>query len=339
MKYLIYLCLIGFLFGCTATGTQTVEPSPTPIPCLGFTLAEGITCNQLDESNAVVQSASDNPVTIANGDFTITIRGTVQLRRFADRFIINALEGSTVVSVSERTRVLRGRQYLELQIVDEQVQPPEGGAEALDDEQLTAIAIEMTPRAEETDTAEESTSEATEAADTTVEAEATDEDKPEEATEAIRATATRPVNVRANINQDCEPRRDWDITYTVRQGDVLEFIARDFGSTVPEMAEANCLVNAGVLVIGQALRVPHERPTLTPGVVVFYADAETLTLGACTTLRWDVFNADAVYFNDELTTLTNTRHVCPETSTTYDLRIVYRDDSETNREVTITVNQ
>src|SRR5687768_11777321 len=130
MKYIIYLCLIGFLFGCNAAGTPTFEPSPIPIPCLGFTLAEGITCTQLDETNAVVQSASDNPVTIADGDFTITIRGTVQLRRFSDRFVVNALEGSTVVSVSERTRVLRGRQQLELQIVDGQVQPPEGGAES-----------------------------------------------------------------------------------------------------------------------------------------------------------------------------------------------------------------
>jgi LysM repeat protein len=338
MKYVIYLCLLGFLFGCTAAGTPTVEPSPTPIPCLGFTLPEGITCTQLDETNAVVQSASDNPVTIAAGDFTITIRGTVQLRRFSDRFVVNALEGSTVVSVSERTRVLRGRQQLELQIVDGQVQPPEGGAESLDDEQLTAIAIEMTPRPQSTDAVAESTSEATEESDTI--AESADEDEAgDEATETVSATATRPVNVRGNIDEDCEPRRDWDITYTVQRGDVLEFIARDFASSVQDLASANCLVNAGVLVIGQTLRVPRERPTLTPGVIVFYADAETLTLGACTTVRWDVFNADAVYLNNELTTSTNTRHVCPETSATYTLRIVYRDDSETSREVSITVNQ
>src|SRR5262245_56119152 len=131
MKRVIYLCLIGFLFGCNPAGTPTAEPSPTPILCLSFVLPEDITCTELDETNAVLQSASDNPVTISDGAFTITIRGTVQIRRFSDHFIINALEGSTVVSVDERTRVLRGGQRLELQIVDGQVQPPEGGAESL----------------------------------------------------------------------------------------------------------------------------------------------------------------------------------------------------------------
>jgi LysM repeat protein len=340
MKRVIYLCLIGFLFGCNAEATPTVVPSLTPMMCLGFTLPEDISCTELDETNAVLQSASENPVTISDGTFTITIRGTVQLRRFSDRFLVNALEGSTVVSVSERTRVLRGQQRLELQIVDGQVQPPEGGAESLADDELTAIAVEMTPHPEATDAVVDSTSEVTEDADNAVDTPDSDENEPEdETTEVVQVTATRQVNVRANISADCEPRSDWNNTYTVQRGDVLELVARDFGSTVQDMALANCLANPGVLAIGQILRVPGERPTLTPSAIAFNADATTLAAGDCTTLRWDVFNVEAVYINDEQTTSTNIRRVCPETTTTYTLRVVYRDDSEINREVTITVNQ
>lgn len=340
MKYVIYFCLIGLLFGCSAATTPTAEPSATPILCLGFALPEDINCNELDETNTVLQSGGDNPVTISDGAFTITIRGTVQLRRFSDRFVVNALEGSTVVSVSERTRVLRGGQRLELQIVDGQVQPPEGGAESLADDELTAIAIEMTPHPQETDADVESTSAVIEDAGSVVETPDSEEDETEvEPTEEVEVTATRQVNVQANISADCEPRSDWAATYTVQRGDVLELIARDFGSTVRDIALANCLANPGYLAIGQILRVPGERPTLTPSAIAFNADSTTLAAGDCTTLRWDVFNVEAVYINDEQTTSNNIRRVCPEATTTYTLRIVYRDDSETSREITITVNQ
>lgn len=347
MKWLICFFLIGLLFGCNGSSEPTVIPSPTAVMCLGFVLDDNLTCTVVDETNVFLQSSSNDPVTIGDGNFTISIRGMAQLRRSSDRFVVNALEGSTVVTIQERTRVLRGGQTLELQIVDDEVQPPAGVAEPISDDNLTQIAIDRTPRPEETDAPNaEATAEMAEDADieSVVSDDESDESSSDTAEEVedettVRATATSIVDLQSNIDEDCEPRRGWNTTYTVVAGDVMEFIARDFGTTVQEMAIANCISNPSILIIGQVLRVPHERPTLTPSPIAFRADETTLTIGDCTVLRWDAFDAASVYLDEAQTTTTNVQRVCPVSTTTYTLRVIYRGDSETSREIRITVNQ
>ena len=344
MKRLIYLLLIALIAGCNALAQPTVIPSPTTAMCLNFVLVDNITCMVVDDTTVFLQSSTDDAITIADGEFTISLRGVAQLQRLPDRLVINALEGSTIVSVAQRTRVLSGRQTITLPLVEGTVQAPEDSAAPIADDDLTQIAIDRIPRATATLSVAESTSEATEDAEVAADAQTnaasdnTDEPESEDATARPTATATRVVNVRNNIDADCELRRSWDTTYTVVAGDVLEFIARDFGTTVQEMALANCLSNPGFLTVGQVLRVPRERPTLTPGAILFRADATELSNGDCTVLRWDIYNVDEVYIDGEQTTATNVRRVCPESTTTYNLRVVYRDDSETTREITITVN-
>lgn len=63
------------------------------------------------------------------------------------------------------------------------------------------------------------------------------------------------VNVTFQAN--CAPREDWTTTYTVAAGDTLFSIAQQVGSTVAELAQANCLTNASVIVVGQQIRVPN----------------------------------------------------------------------------------
>jgi LysM repeat protein len=63
------------------------------------------------------------------------------------------------------------------------------------------------------------------------------------------------VNVTFQAN--CSPRTDWTTTYSVAAGDTLFSIAQQVGSTVTELARANCLTNASVIVVGQQLRVPN----------------------------------------------------------------------------------
>ncbi|MDQ7024591.1 MAG: LysM domain-containing protein [Anaerolineae bacterium] len=352
MKQLIYLSLIGLLFGCSAASQPTVIPSPTAALCLGFVLDDNLTCTVVDEGNVFLQSTSSDSVTISDDDFTISIRGLVQLRRFSDRFVINALEGNTVVTIQERTHVLRSGQTLTLQIIDDEVQAPDGIAEQISADNLTQIASDRIPRPEETDAPnEEASAEMTEevatesvVSDDDSEGALSDTDDTENVDDEnddgeaiVRATASNIRNLGSNIDEDCEPRRAWNTRYTVVAGDVMEFIARDFGTTVREMAQANCIINPSVLVIGQVLRVPRERATLTSSPTAFRADETTLTVGECTVLRWDAFDAQSVYLDDEQTT-TNTQRICPEATTTYTLRVVYRDDSETSREIRITVN-
>ncbi len=64
----------------------------------------------------------------------------------------------------------------------------------------------------------------------------------------------------------CTPRADWP-SIIFGQGDTLFVIAQLVGSSVDELARANCLASANDLVAGQQLRVPRippAAPTVTP---------------------------------------------------------------------------
>lgn len=54
----------------------------------------------------------------------------------------------------------------------------------------------------------------------------------------------------------CRRRDDWQRRYTVQPGDVLVNIAQRFNTTVPEIAEANCLPDVNLISVGMELRVP-----------------------------------------------------------------------------------
>lgn len=63
------------------------------------------------------------------------------------------------------------------------------------------------------------------------------------------ATHTPPVNA-------CNPRTVWQV-YRVIAGDTLARIASRTGSTVAELAQANCLIDANRIEVGQQLYVPQ----------------------------------------------------------------------------------
>lgn len=64
-------------------------------------------------------------------------------------------------------------------------------------------------------------------------------------------------------NPDCPPPAGWQ-PYTVRSGDFLSIIARNFGSTTREIIAANCLTNPDNILVGQTLYVPPPVATNTP---------------------------------------------------------------------------
>src|SRR5690606_23079148 len=81
----------------------------------------------------------------------------------------------------------------------------------------------------------------------------------------IYALATSPADgsvlafdqVNVTFQANCTPRTDWTTFYSVAPGDNLFSIAQQVGSTITELAQANCLTNASVIVVGQQLRVPN----------------------------------------------------------------------------------
>jgi hypothetical protein len=82
------------------------------------------------------------------------------------------------------------------------------------------------------------------------------------------------------------------------------------------------------------------RPTDTPWPPVqvdFRADDTSLVQGECTTLRWDVEYATAVFLNGGGVPGHGTQEVCPDSTTTYNLR-VEAPSGDVDRSVTINVS-
>ncbi|WP_238625528.1 LysM peptidoglycan-binding domain-containing protein [Aggregatilinea lenta] len=61
---------------------------------------------------------------------------------------------------------------------------------------------------------------------------------------------------------NCTPQTGWAV-YTVAAGDTLGVIAAVTGSTVAQLASANCLTNTELIYVGQQLRVPQAPPVAT----------------------------------------------------------------------------
>jgi LysM repeat protein len=64
----------------------------------------------------------------------------------------------------------------------------------------------------------------------------------------------------------CEPRTDWKLTYTVQFDDALSTIADRYGTWVDDLAEANCITDKNLIVVGQVLRVPGDVQPQQPEV-------------------------------------------------------------------------
>lgn len=64
----------------------------------------------------------------------------------------------------------------------------------------------------------------------------------------------------------CEPREDWQLTYTVQFDDALATIAEKYGTTMFDLARGNCLENMDLIVVGQVLRVPGDAPPVQAAV-------------------------------------------------------------------------
>lgn len=73
-----------------------------------------------------------------------------------------------------------------------------------------------------------------------------------------------------------------------------------------------------------------------PVQVDFRVDRNNLTAGECTTLRWDVENATAVYLNGVGVAGHSTQNICPTSTTTYNLR-VEAPSGNVDRSVTVNV--
>ncbi|HFE66842.1 MAG TPA: META domain-containing protein [Chloroflexi bacterium] len=89
---------------------------------------------------------------------------------------------------------------------------------------------------------------------------------------------------------------------------------------------------------------PTPLPTAVPSIN-FWADRTTINQGECTAIRWDVKNIQAVWvypqganYLDFPVTGQGGQQICPNTTTTYEMKVQKTDGSFETRQVTITVN-
>jgi heat shock protein HslJ len=89
------------------------------------------------------------------------------------------------------------------------------------------------------------------------------------------------------------------------------------------------------------------RPSATPEAQIsFWADRTTINQGECTRIYWHVENVEGVWvypqgerFDRFPRTGQDSERVCPNSTTTYEMRVLMRDGSIVFRQVTINVNQ
>ena len=77
-------------------------------------------------------------------------------------------------------------------------------------------------------------------------------------------------------------------------------------------------------------------PTPTP-YVMFQADQEDLSAGTCTTLRWRVEYVYEAYLDGQLVPSSDTMTVCPCEDETHTLRVIYKDDTEEDFNIALSV--
>jgi heat shock protein HslJ len=91
---------------------------------------------------------------------------------------------------------------------------------------------------------------------------------------------------------------------------------------------------------------PTPPPTATPvPSLAFWADTTTINQGQCATLSWNVQNIQAVWvypvgqnYSNFPVTGQGSQQVCPQQTTTYEMRVLLRDNSVTSQQITIQVN-
>ncbi|MCL4879273.1 MAG: LysM peptidoglycan-binding domain-containing protein [Anaerolineae bacterium] len=74
---------------------------------------------------------------------------------------------------------------------------------------------------------------------------------------------TPTVVVVPTVPPDCTVRTDWP-EYRVAAGDTLSGIATRTGSTIQQLAQANCLADVNAIRVGQVLRVPRIPAVVAP---------------------------------------------------------------------------
>ena len=287
------------LSGCRQTSFE-----PKPLICGEYKI---ITTTQPNciilDTGVVVQTPLNQQTQLIIENVELTIKGTTYIQVSNNNFEIIILEGTTIIGIENTIRTLKQFQQVSLDenLIMSRIMP------------LKLIEI-----------AELSL------------------DELQRPIELPSPTPTLEIIYTAIPN--CPRPEDWTEQYQVQSGDTLTKIAQRLEVTLEALQTNNCINNPNNLQIEQILWIPQDtnislqpNVTYTPSVVFFRADQETLTIGECTMLRWDVQNIYEIQLSENIVSGQINKEVCPTKTTTYTLTVRYFDETESQHQLTIII--
>lgn len=304
-RFIIVFCIF-ILAGCIST-EPGILPTATAIPFCGDWQAsnELFTCIPTDEG-LLIQSSIEQ-MTMRAYEVSIVIYGTIFVSR-DDALRISVLEGDAIIGARGQNRIVSAGREVTLNIMNNR-------GESLSnvhyiDTLPDNLLLEELPRSLNV------------------------------ATFIIEATEL-PTFI-PTAQRSCPAPDTWTVLYSIESGDTLAGIANRYDLTIEELAEGNCMRNISRIIVGQELRVPiisRVEATTIPISVGFRADSYSVEPGTCTILRWDAFDAQVIFLDDEPVSGSTSQEICPEITTTYNLRVALSDTREETRELTISVQE
>lgn len=313
--------------------TEVDNPSPEMQAVTVKTHITGTECVDAPPSAVLVQSPSEQPVTLQINGADVTLGSTAFITAEGNREMVFAiLEGSGVIEAD-------GVQ--QLVVPGAQVRVPLGGEEGYE-----AVGAPSDPEPFELDIIQH-------APIVLLDRRITLPDPiPEGSTPIPRETATPTTPPTAEATQ-CVPRQDWTARYVIQLGDNLSLIAQRLNIPTIDLQRGNCIDNPNRLIAGQSIRVPRALPTFTPVIPTatpsptlsadiigpnLRADVNPVYQGSCTFIRWDVSNIREVYFEGQPTVGSGAQQVCPRTTTTYTLLVIKQDGTQVPFTITLMVD-
>jgi hypothetical protein len=309
---------------------QIDNPSPQ---MRGVTIRTGVsslTCDSAPPSAVIIQSPENRRVTLSINSADVTLESTIYVTASAGAdMTVATVEGTARVTAFGTQRiVVPGTQVRVPLDASLEASGPPSEPEPMDETAAQALPVDLLER-------------------------------PVQIPQAFTpptSTGPRPTVTAARANGACVPPDDWTETYTVRPGDTLARIARQFGVNARDLQQGNCIVNADLITVGQVLNLPPQPtetptptrtliptatpiPSPTPDTPDLRADSRELRSGECTILRWDVVGASEVYFEGQRAQGVDSREVCPTETKTYTLVVVYPDGQQVPHRLTVIVNQ
>jgi hypothetical protein len=303
----------------------------------------GTTCAAAPPAALLLQTPADVQATLSFNGASVTLGSTLILTAAENgELTVGTLEGTAIVGAFDSIRVVQAGTQVRLPLGTDdglQVVGPPSEPEPLNSAGLANLPLSLLERP------------------ITLPASVTIPTVPVIATSppigATLATAVLPAVTLppGPTATPCVPRADWTNTYTIQRGDTLFNIAIRFGVTMPVLQQANCITNPDIISVGGTLRVPlppatdtpTPRPTSaaspTPTNPNLRADKSVVDVETCTTIRWDVDNIQAVYFENKPVTGHDSQEVCPLRITTYTLLVVWPGGEQVPYTITIDVSE